>query len=81
MEMGLARVSFMRKQWADAERRYAQVLEHYPDSKFAPEAIYWKGICRYKQTNDHTVLGQIPDELKEKYADSLWALKASVWAH
>lgn len=81
LEMGLARVAFMHKQWADAERRYAQVVERYPDSKVAPEAVYWRGVSRYKRTNDHMVLGEVPEQLKEKYADSVWALKASVWSH
>jgi hypothetical protein len=80
LEMGLARVAFMRKKWADAERRYTEVVERYPDSKVAAEAVYWKGICRYKQTNDHTVLGVVPEQLKEKYADTVWAMKASVWS-
>jgi hypothetical protein len=81
LEMGLARVAFMRKKWADAERRYARVVERHPDSKVAAEAVYWRGVCRYKQTNDHTVLGEVPEQLKERYADTVWALKASVWSH
>ncbi len=80
LETGLARVSFMNKQWADAERRYAQVVERYPDSKVAAEAVYWRGVSHYKATNDHTVLGEVPAQLKEKYSDSVWALKASVWS-
>lgn len=80
LEMGLARVAFMRKQWAEAERGYAQVVERYPDSKVTPEAVYWRGVSRYKATNDHTVLGEVPGQLKEKYPDSVWALKASVWS-
>jgi phage terminase large subunit-like protein len=80
LEMGLARVAFMHKQWAEAERRYAEVVERYPDAKVAPEAIYWRGVSRYKRTNDHTVLGEVPDQIKEKYGDSVWALKASVWS-
>jgi hypothetical protein len=81
LEMGLARIAFMRKKWADAERGYAEVVERYPDSKVAAEAIYWRGVSHYKQTNDHTVLGDVPEQLKEKYADTVWALKASVWSH
>ena len=80
LEMGLARVAFMRKQWAEAERRYAEVVERYPDAKVAPEAVYWRGVSRYKQANDHTVLGEVPGQLNEKYPDSVWALKASVWS-
>ena len=81
LEMGLARVAFMNKKWADAEQRYAQVAERYPDSKVAAEAVYWRGVTRYKHTNDHMVLGTVADEFKQKYQDSVWAEKASVWAH
>jgi TolA-binding protein len=81
LEMGLARVAFMHKQWAEAERRYAWVLEHHPNSKSAPEALYWKGVSHYKATNDHTVLGELPGQFKEKYPDSLWALKTAAWDH
>jgi phage terminase large subunit-like protein len=80
LEMGLARVAFMGKRWDEAERRYAQVVDLYPDSKVAPEAVYWRGVSRYKRTNDHTVLGEVPGQLNEKYPDSVWALKASVWS-
>lgn len=81
LEMGLARVAFMHKRWAEAERRYAEVLERYPDSRSAPEALYWKGVSHYKATNDHTVLGELPGLFKEKYPESLWALKTAAWAH
>ncbi len=81
LEMGLARIAFMRKQWADAEQRYARIVERYPDSKVAPEAVYWRGVSRYKATNDHTVLGEVAGALGGRYRDSVWALKASVWSH
>ena len=81
LELGLARVAFMSKNWADAERRYAAVVETYPDSKAAPEALYWKGVSHYKATNDHTVLGEMPGQFEEKYPDSMWAAKTAAWVH
>jgi hypothetical protein len=81
LEMGLARVAFMHKQWAEAERRYAEVLERHPDSTSAPEALYWKGVSHYKATNDHTILGELPAQFKERYPDSVWALKTAAWSH
>jgi TolA-binding protein len=81
LEMGLARVAFMHKQWAEAEKRYARVVERYPASASAPEAVYWRGVSHYKATNDHTALGRVADELKEKYGDGIWAVKASPWSH
>jgi hypothetical protein len=80
LEMGLARVAFMHMQWAEAERRYAEVSERYPNTSAAPEAIYWKGVSRYKATNDHAALSQVAVELKEKYPDSVWTLKALIWS-
>ena len=81
LEMGLARIAFMRKKWDEAEKRYAQVVERYPDTGSAPEAVYWRGVSHYKATNDHTVLGELPGQFKERYPDSLWALKTAAWAH
>jgi hypothetical protein len=81
LELGLARVAFMSKKWGDAESRYAAVLEKYPQSKSAPEALYWKGVSHYKATNDHTVLGELPGQFREKYPDSIGALKALGWEH
>lgn len=81
LEMGLARASFMHKKWADAEQRYASVAENFPDTHSAPEAVYWRGVSHYKATNDHTVLGEVAEQFKQKYQDSIWAEKASVWAH
>ena len=81
LEAGLARVAFMSKQWAEAERRYAEVLEKYPQSKVAPEALYWKGVSHYKATNDHTILGELPGQFQEKYPESVWAQKTIAWMH
>ncbi|HEV3469696.1 MAG TPA: tetratricopeptide repeat protein [Pyrinomonadaceae bacterium] len=81
LELGLARVAFMNKQWAEAEQRYARIVERYPDSKVAPEAVYWRGVSHYKATDDHTALGEVAEQFKQKYQDSVWAQKASVWSH
>ena len=81
LELGLARVAFMSKNWAEAERRYSEVLERYPNSQAAPEALYWKGVSHYKATNDHTVLGELPEQFKQKYPESIWALKTLAWIH
>jgi thioredoxin family protein/tetratricopeptide repeat protein len=81
LKMGLARIAFMQKKWAEAEQRYADVVESYPHTHSAPEALYWRGVCRYKATNDHTVLGEVANELQQRYPDSVWTLKASIWSH
>ena len=81
LELGLARVALMSKDFADAERRFSEVLERYPESKAAPEALYWKGVSHYKTTNDHAVLGEMPGQFREQYPDSIWATKTAAWEH
>jgi TolA-binding protein len=80
LEMGLARVAAMRKDWRDAERRYDSIVETYPDSDFVPEAIYWRGISRYLTTHEHSILEEVAATLRTKYPDSIWALKALPWS-
>ncbi len=79
LEMGLGRVAFMSKKWDVTERQYAAVAERYPDSAVAPEAIYWRGVSHYKGTNDHIVLGETAQQLRQKFPNSIWTMKASVW--
>lgn len=79
IEMGLARVAVMKKDFAEAERRYAEIVDRYPDSKFAPEAVYWSGVSRYNLTHDHNVLGDVAKTFTEKYQDSIWAEKSIPW--
>jgi outer membrane protein assembly factor BamD (BamD/ComL family) len=80
LTLGLARVAFMHKKWADAEKLYDEILQKYPTSAAAPEAVYWKAVCHYKATNDHTVLGEVPKTLQQKYPNSVWVKKAIPWA-
>lgn len=81
LEMGLARVVFMHKKFADAEKAYASVIESHGDTGVVSEAIYWRGVCHYKATNDHTVLGEVAEELSKKYPGDEWTLKSEPWAH
>jgi TolA-binding protein len=81
LEMGLGRVAFMHKKWADAEKIYASVTESYADTAVAPEAIYWRRVSHYKATNNHTVLGEVAKELGEKYPGNEWTLKSLPWSH
>ena len=48
-----------------------------PDA--APEAQYWAGVSRYKASGDPSHLGATGKRFTERYADSTWAKKASVW--
>ena len=80
LALGLAKAAFARGDWAEAERSFRTVLERHADSDVAPEALYWAGVSRYKGTNDAAALQETARAFQDRYRDSSWAKKASVWA-
>ena len=80
LELGLAKSAFAREQWKEAEQRYRQIVERYPNSEAAVEALYWAGVAKYKGSGDARALTETAIEFKKKYPGSVWAKKASVWA-
>ena len=79
LALGLARAAFARGEFSEAERAYRDVVERYPATEAAAEAQYWAGVSRYKATGDAGALADTARRFTERYADSTWAKKASVW--
>jgi hypothetical protein len=81
LKMALARIAFMHKKFADAQQIYADVVNRVGALALGAEAIYWRDVCKYKATNDHTSLGEAAKELAEKFPNNEWRLKSLPWAH
>jgi len=79
LELGLAKAAFARGGFGESEHAFEEVLRKYPDTDAAPEAQYWAGVSRYKSSGDAKALNDTTTRFKERYADSTWAKKASVW--
>ncbi|HVE65754.1 MAG TPA: thioredoxin [Thermoanaerobaculia bacterium] len=77
--LGLAHAARAASDFAGAEKRYGEVLEKFPDADAAAEAQYWKGVSRYKATNDASALADTARAFQSRHADTPWAKKASVW--
>ncbi len=80
LELGVARVDFAFGRFDQAEKRYQEIVERYPDSETAPEALYWAGVSRYKGTHDGAALVETARQFQHRYPDSSWAKRASAWA-
>jgi hypothetical protein len=78
--LGLGHVAFAHGKFADAERRFREVLDRHAESEAAAEAQYWAGVSHYKATNDASALADTARAFTERYRDTPWAKKASVWA-
>ena len=79
LETGLARVALARKDWADAEARYAAIAEAHPESVYAPQAIYFRGVSKYSQSHDHHDLTKTAAELEERYPNTEWRSRSLPW--
>jgi len=79
LEIGAAKAAFARKDYAAAERLYRDIVNNYPTSDAAPEALYWAGVSNYRATNNSSALGETARAFAERYQDTSWAKKASVW--
>jgi TolA-binding protein len=80
LRLGLAKAAFARGDFAAAARAYDEVVEKHSKTEAAAEAQYWAGVSRYKGTGDASALTETARRFKDRYADSAWAKKASVWA-
>jgi len=78
--LGLGQAALAQTRWDEAERRFAEVLERYPAADGAAEAQYWRGVARYKGSSDPADLHATAQAFQERYRDSVWAKKASIWA-
>ncbi|MPY90335.1 MAG: thioredoxin [Luteitalea sp.] len=79
LDLGLAHSSFGRGEFAEATREFGAVVDAHPGTDAAPEALYWMGVSRYKATNDATALADTAGAFRDRYQESTWAKKASVW--
>ena len=79
LKLGLGRSAFKRQDWAVAERLYSDVAEHHAGTDAAPEALYWAGVSRYKASGNSGALADTARAFGERFQDSPWAMKASVW--
>ena len=80
LQFGLARSAFGNGRFTDAEKLFLAVAEKYPNSEAAPEALYWAGVARYKASGDAAALADTARAFRDRYQQSSWAKKASVWA-
>lgn len=78
MKLGLARLAFLKKDFVGAERQFAEIADR-SESKFAPEAVYYKGVSKYSGTHEHTALGDTATELQQFYPGNEWQLRSIPW--
>ena len=75
--LGMAKTHFDHDQLEEAVRILEKILADYPKSESAPEAVYLRGVCRYKTTHKAQALKEIYEQLQASYPASEWAKRAA----
>jgi hypothetical protein len=55
---------------------FDKVLNDFPHSSLAPEAVYFNGVSQYIESHDVINLVNIYDRLVKDYPDSSWLIRA-----
>ncbi len=79
LQLGISKVAFSTKKYEEARKGFAAVGRLHGETSAAPEGIYWAGVSAYRGTGKNEPLSQCAKELNEKYPESDWAKKASIW--
>jgi tetratricopeptide (TPR) repeat protein len=74
--LGIAKSYFERERFGEALSTLEELLTDYPKSDAAPEAIYLRGVCRYKSTHDPKPLKGAYEQLQANYPLSEWTKRA-----
>jgi hypothetical protein len=75
--LGIAQSHFELERFAEALKCLGQLLAYYPSCKAAPEAIFLRGVCSYKNTHTPGFLKEAYKELSAVYPQSEWTQRAA----
>jgi hypothetical protein len=55
--------------------RFDRIAAEFADTESAPEAIYFRGVCRFKRSKDTRPIYDACREIVERYPNHFWAKK------
>jgi hypothetical protein len=74
--LGKAKIDFDHEDFANALQTLESLLQGYPKSAAAPEAIFLRGVCGYKNAHNPKALKEAYERLAKDYPDSEWTKRA-----
>jgi tetratricopeptide (TPR) repeat protein len=77
LRLGMAKCHFDLERFDEAISIFEKLLAEYPKSDSTPEAIYLRGVSRYKRTHDAKPLKEAYEQLQRDYPASEWTKRAS----
>jgi hypothetical protein len=79
LTLGAAHAAFAVGDYKNAVRLFDEISSTSAGTDAGPEAQYWAGVARYKDTGDAAALKETARKFTERFQESSWAKKSSVW--
>jgi hypothetical protein len=79
LALSLAKLAFAQGRFKDSEKAFRKLVERYPGTTAAPEALYWVAASAWRRTSNPETLRGGARDLQQQYPESEWTKKASVW--
>lgn len=76
IQLGIAKVRLDAEEYDTAMIPLKNIIETYPKSEAAPEALYFRGVTLYKQEQNPGKLKEAYEKLLSDYPDSAWTKRA-----
>lgn len=77
LELGLGMMALQKQEYKSAGVQLKLVVDKYPRSAVAPEALYWFGVSEYKASHNADALLNAWGNILKEYPESIWAEKVS----
>jgi tetratricopeptide (TPR) repeat protein len=74
--LGIAKSHFDLERFSEALSTLDKIIAEYPKSDSAPEAVYLRGVCKYKSTHKPQPLKEAYEQLQANYSSSEWTKRA-----
>lgn len=78
--LGIGKTGFANDQFNEAVLQFSTLLNGYPQSACAPEAVYWRAVARYKSSHSPAALKECYSQLSTQYPGSEWTRRAEPFA-
>jgi tetratricopeptide (TPR) repeat protein len=74
--LGAGKTSFDLEKFDEAIAHFNTLLESYPKSEYAAEAIFFRGVSLYKSSHNPKPLREAYDRLSGEYPNTEWTKRA-----
>lgn len=79
MILAQGKEAFETSRYTVAVERYGRIAAEFPGSEEAPQALYFRGVARFKETGEDADLDEAASELTRLFPDSEWTLRTRPW--